>query len=427
MAWITLYPGKAGSPIATLTSPIDDDDTTIPVSNTEHFSTGPGIAVLFDDDGNMETVVFTDKSTSSGTGNLQTCTRAEQGTARSWDSGTQIARLFTALDFDSLRQNLEFFLDAITSPGSSGQVLTSRGSGSTPTFQDAPAGGITEWSADVSFTRASDTSFTVTDNATNQAIFRAGRPIRYSDDGSSWVYGIVISYSSGTVTLAGAPMTTSYDAHLQYASMEKVIPVNILIPGWYEDMTNHGLVIADLGFTHIWKQGKAYCVQICASTRVKDSGATAVKVNACICTHQGIAQAGAAGTVTLSAQASSSDDYYTDLYVAIIEGTGSGQIRQISDYVGSTKIATVNSNWTTNPDTTSGYVILKGNPESTTGLCTTTGGLTLTHPFQLYESTSDINTSIYQINPGEKIEVSSVKGTNGDAQDLSITLTFVLG
>ena len=70
------------------------------------------------------------------------------------------------------------------------------------------------------------------------------------------------------------------------------------------------------------------------------------------------AQAGAAGTITLDASASATDDLYNGLTVAIVSGTGAGQARLISDYVGSTKVATVSTSWATNPDATSVFLIL---------------------------------------------------------------------
>lgn len=69
------------------------------------------------------------------------------------------------------------------------------------------------------------------------------------------------------------------------------------------------------------------------------------------------AQAGAAGTITLDASASAVTDFYANTYLQIIGGTGAGQARFISAYNGSTKVATVNGNWATNPDNTSVFVI----------------------------------------------------------------------
>lgn len=70
------------------------------------------------------------------------------------------------------------------------------------------------------------------------------------------------------------------------------------------------------------------------------------------------AQAGAAATITLDAAASAVDDFYNNLIIGIVSGTGAGQGRLITDYVGATKVATVNTAWATNPDATSVFVLL---------------------------------------------------------------------
>ncbi len=54
-----------------------------------------------------------------------------------------------------------------------------------------------------------------------------------------------------------------------------------------------------------------------------------------------LAQAGAAGTITLDASASATDDLYSDCIVVLVSGLGAGQARRITDYVGSTKVATI--------------------------------------------------------------------------------------
>lgn len=78
----------------------------------------------------------------------------------------------------------------------------------------------------------------------------------------------------------------------------------------------------------------------------------------------GTAQAGASTTITLKASSSSVDDYFNALYITITGGTGSGQIRIITDYVGSTKVATVDRAWSTTPDATSTYSITSWTTES---------------------------------------------------------------
>jgi hypothetical protein len=71
----------------------------------------------------------------------------------------------------------------------------------------------------------------------------------------------------------------------------------------------------------------------------------------------GLAAAGAAGSITLDSDASATDSYYVNDVVIIDSGTGEGQERIITAYNGTTKVATIEPNWTTNPDTTSNYLI----------------------------------------------------------------------
>lgn len=80
----------------------------------------------------------------------------------------------------------------------------------------------------------------------------------------------------------------------------------------------------------------------------------------------GTAQAGAASTITLDSGASAIDDFYVGCIVKTTGGTGGGggsgslgnQARVITDYVGSTKVATVEPSWETNPDSTTTFAIL---------------------------------------------------------------------
>ena len=75
-------------------------------------------------------------------------------------------------------------------------------------------------------------------------------------------------------------------------------------------------------------------------------------------TNTGTAQTGSTSTtIKLASTASATDDIYNSMTVYISSGTGSGQIKVITDYVGSTKVATVSA-WTTTPDATSVYEVM---------------------------------------------------------------------
>ncbi len=77
-------------------------------------------------------------------------------------------------------------------------------------------------------------------------------------------------------------------------------------------------------------------------------------------------------TVVIGNEGSTVDDTYNGGVIAILSGTGSGQFKDITDYVGSTKTVTVNSAWSPNPDATSTYSIVPaGTAEASTGAAPT--------------------------------------------------------
>lgn len=80
----------------------------------------------------------------------------------------------------------------------------------------------------------------------------------------------------------------------------------------------------------------------------------------------GTAQAGAAGSITLDANASAIDDAYNGCIVKTTGGTGGGsgsgslnnQARIVTDYNGTTKVATVEPDWETTPNATTTFSVL---------------------------------------------------------------------
>lgn len=100
--------------------------------------------------------------------------------------------------------------------------------------------------------------------------------------------------------------------------------------------------------------------------------------------HTGTAQAAGASTLTLAAGASATDDFYVGAVVSA-DGPGETQYRRITDYNGTTKVATVDTAWDTTgvfqiPDNTTSYRVYSGNLLSVTfdEACTyLTGSLTV--------------------------------------------------
>lgn len=74
--------------------------------------------------------------------------------------------------------------------------------------------------------------------------------------------------------------------------------------------------------------------------------------------NEGLAQAGGASTITLNANASPFNNAYVGQIVFIRSGMGQDQVRLVSAYNGTTKVATLTEAWDTQPDTTSAYVML---------------------------------------------------------------------
>jgi len=101
MALDTMYAGKVNSPATTLDGAINDSITTINVVDGGDLPDAPNIAVIGTGE-DAETILYETKNGNE----LSDVTRGFQGVAKEWDSGTPVARLFTAYDYDTLRENI---------------------------------------------------------------------------------------------------------------------------------------------------------------------------------------------------------------------------------------------------------------------------------------------------------------------------------
>lgn len=137
------------------------------------------------------------------------------------------------------------------------------------------------------------------------------------------------------------------------------------------------------------------------------------------------AQAGANGSVTLDASASATDDFYNGCQVEIVGGTGVGQARMISDYTGSSKVAAVDRNWVTNPDSTSVFEIRAGSLPSTvteiqSGLAQAADVATLLAAQEVYKKNVAVTSFTFPMeltngNPGTGLTVAGQVSKDGGA------------
>jgi hypothetical protein len=67
----------------------------------------------------------------------------------------------------------------------------------------------------------------------------------------------------------------------------------------------------------------------------------------------GTAQGGGAAAITLASTASTTDDRYNGRLVYIYDGTATGEVGYVQDYVGSSRGCVMAANWVTAPDATS--------------------------------------------------------------------------
>jgi hypothetical protein len=100
-----LYGAIAGSPITYLSSDISASQTTISIADDSALPDAPNICTIGYGE-ELETIKYGAKSN----GVLQNVTRGIEGTPRAWPAGTEVARFFTAYDYNALIENFNSHL-----------------------------------------------------------------------------------------------------------------------------------------------------------------------------------------------------------------------------------------------------------------------------------------------------------------------------
>jgi len=132
------------------------------------------------------------------------------------------------------------------------------------------------------------------------------------------------------------------------------------------------------------------------------------------------ATGGAASTITLDASASAGTDFYVGCSIQTISGTGANQSRLITAYNGSTKVATVDRAWATNPASGTLFAILP--TPGVTGMTTTeVAAAVLNATATSYNTASTI---------GQKINASGAAATpptTTEIRDAMLSATVATG
>ena len=101
-----MYKGVVNSPSTSLTASIGEATTSFEVLDGSKLPEAPNLATIGRTD-QAETILYATK-----TGNvLSGITRGFQGTAKTWETGSQISRNFTEYDLTAVQDNLEAHLN----------------------------------------------------------------------------------------------------------------------------------------------------------------------------------------------------------------------------------------------------------------------------------------------------------------------------
>lgn len=126
-----------------------------------------------------------------------------------------------------------------------------------------------------------------------------------------------------------------------------------------EIATNSGVYYLDLTATET--TGKTVVVIAKSATAGMKTTTLVIPIKRMPILRSGTAQAGAGSTITLDSGASAKNGAYAGMYIQCSNNSPSnvqGQTRKIISYVGSTKVATVEAAWGTNPSSATTFDIL---------------------------------------------------------------------
>lgn len=127
--------------------------------------------------------------------------------------------------------------------------------------------------------------------------------------------------------------------------------------------------------------------------------------------RSGTAQDGAAATLTLDSSASAKDGAYVGCLLRLSNNTPSGvqgDVRKIIGYVGSTKVATVEANWTDTPTSSTTFEVLVPSDLSMVSLLSSAS-----------EVVDELETQMQADPTGFHVNVKEVNGTAQTAGDVS--------
>ena len=102
MAQLEMYQSIANSPPTILSVAINSSETQITLGNASVLPSAPNLLVIGYDTDSPETCLYTNV-----VGNVVTIQRGTEGIAQSFESGANVARVFTSKDYNSIINNIK--------------------------------------------------------------------------------------------------------------------------------------------------------------------------------------------------------------------------------------------------------------------------------------------------------------------------------
>ena len=147
-------------------------------------------------------------------------------------------------------------------------------------------------------TGANPATFSVENNGTNEAIFAPGRPLKMVSGGTEH-YVLVVTWSSGTVTVMGSAPTAYTSYNVDYGAFEKLVQVDFNLPGTFAASYSNSALEAVSGDYFFWGLAPARLVGMQHRLKLADTAATTAnpKVNVFLGTPSSSTSITGSGTV----------------------------------------------------------------------------------------------------------------------------------
>lgn len=142
----------------------------------------------------------------------------------------------------------------------------------------ATSGGITEWTALNSISRASNSTFTMTHSAAMEELLKKGKVIKFKSSDPYTRYGVVKSYvnaaGTATITFHGHTMAAGYDNAAWVADDSIVTIVELQANDIVFDDAAYANKLEEYGYHLRWNMDTAYLAGAVVRIKSEDTGAS---------------------------------------------------------------------------------------------------------------------------------------------------------